>query len=111
MSKIKLLGSLLLLVIALAIVATIGAQEFGIKAKKPIFGGACKTCPWGAIADIVKAAMQPYGYDVQICYNCAGGAQESRLVMGAKMPPPMTQGGGNVLGALVPAPPNGPIDF
>ena len=36
-------------------------QETGIKIRKPVFGGACKACPWGAMAEIVKAAMQPYG--------------------------------------------------
>src|SRR5271154_3039512 len=61
-----------LLLIALGDFATLAhAQEYGIKAKRPVIAGACKTCPWGALAEIVKAAMAPYGYDVQICYNCA----------------------------------------
>src|SRR5215472_14161498 len=64
------------------------AQETGIKIKKPVFGGACKICPWGAIAEIVKASMQPYGYDVQICYNCAT-ANAPRIVAGAKTPEPV----------------------
>ena len=42
----------------------------GIAAHRPVFGGACKTCPWGVVADVVKAAMKPYGYDVQVCYHC-----------------------------------------
>ena len=37
----------------------------GIAHKRPVFGGACKSCPWGAMADVVKAALKPYGYDVQ----------------------------------------------
>jgi uncharacterized protein len=86
------------------------ARTTGYAVKKPVFGGACKTCPWGSIADIVKAAMQPYGYDIQICYNCAGGAQESRIVTGAKMPPPLTQVTG-MESSLTPPPPNGPVDF
>ena len=45
--------------------------ETGYAVKKPVFGGACKVCPWGSIAQIVKEAMKPYGWDVQICYNCA----------------------------------------
>ena len=45
---------------------------------EPVFGGACEICPWGAMAEVVKAAMQPYGYDVQICYNC-NGADRRRL--------------------------------
>jgi hypothetical protein len=59
----------MLVAAVLAGVAQVGsAQETGIKIKKPVFGGACKVCPWGAVAEIVKSAMQPYGYDVQICY-------------------------------------------
>ena len=64
------------------------AQEFGIKVKKPVFGGACKVCPWGAMGDIVKKALQSYGYDVQVCYNCSG-ADAPRIVGDAKMPPPI----------------------
>jgi TRAP transporter TAXI family solute receptor len=85
------------------------AKETGYAAKKPVFGGACKTCPWGAIAEIVKAAMQPYGYDVQVCYNCAG-VDEVRLVAGAKMPPPLSAVSG-LAASLIPPPPNGPVDF
>ena len=29
----------------------------GIKAKKPVFGGACRLCPWGAMADVVQAGI------------------------------------------------------
>lgn len=57
-----------------------------IAAKKPVFGGACKICPWGAMAEIVKQAMKPYGYDVQICYNC-NAAEAPRIVSEAKTPP------------------------
>jgi uncharacterized protein len=58
----------------------------GIAAKKPVFGGACKICPWGAMAEFVKQAMKPYGYDVQICYNC-NAADAPRIVSEARMPP------------------------
>ena len=40
------------------------AQSNGIPARRPIFGGSCPTCPWGALGDAVKEAMQPSGYDV-----------------------------------------------
>ena len=85
----------------------------GFAVKRPVFGGACKTCPWGSIADFVKAAMQFYGYDVQICYNCAGGPVEARLVAGAKMPPPLQPmpAGIDIPNYLIPAPPDGPVDF
>jgi TRAP transporter TAXI family solute receptor len=63
------------------------AQSNGIAAKRPVFGGACPACPWGAMADAVKAAMKPYGYDVQICYYCAGGPRAARLVGGGSDAP------------------------
>ena len=44
----------------------------GIAAKRPVLAGACHYCPWGAVAEVVKKAMKPYGYDVQVCYVCAG---------------------------------------
>ena len=56
------------------------AQENGIANKRPIFGGACPACPWGAAAQVVKDAMAPSGYDVQICWYCAGSARAARLV-------------------------------
>jgi TRAP transporter TAXI family solute receptor len=58
-----------------------------IRDKKPVFGGACRICPWGAMAEVVQAAMRPYGYDVQICYNC-NAADAPRIVSEARMPPP-----------------------
>ena len=63
------------------------APHSGIDTKKPVFGGACKICPWGAMAEIVKSAMEPYGYDVQICYNC-NGIDAPRIVGDARTPPP-----------------------
>ena len=59
------------------------AQSNGIASKRPVFGGACPACPWGAMADVVKAAMKPYGYDVQNCYYCAGSARAARLIAAA----------------------------
>ena len=61
--------------------------ETGIALKKPVFGGACKVCPWGALGEIVRDAMKPYGYDVLICYHCSR-ADAPRIVAGAQMPPP-----------------------
>ncbi len=66
---------------------TVAVRTGSIEAKKPVFGGACKVCPWGAMAEIVKSAMKPYGYDVQICYNC-NAADAPRIVSEARTPPP-----------------------
>jgi uncharacterized protein len=67
--------------------ATGASGGTGIAAQKPVFGGACRVCPWGAMAEVVKQAMQPYGYDVQICWNC-NGADAPRIVSEARVPPP-----------------------
>jgi len=77
--------------------------ETGYATKNPVFGGACPTCPWGVMADIVKAAMEPYGWDIQICYYCAGGPRAARIVSGAMMPE-------NPDPENMPTP-GGPVDF
>ena len=59
----------------------------GFKSRRPVLGGACKICPWGALGEIVKTALQPYGYDVQMCYNC-NFAEAPLIVADAKLPPP-----------------------
>jgi TRAP transporter TAXI family solute receptor len=108
--------SISLIVLLLAMIGLIGSQtgtvsSTGIEAKKPVFGGACMICPWGAMAEAVKSSMQFYGYDVQICHNC-NAADAPRIVSSAKLPPPYKVDP-NVVGTL--APPNtpglGPIDF
>jgi uncharacterized protein len=84
----------------------LGAQSNGVAAKRPVFGGACPACPWGAMADVVKDAMKPYGWDVQICYSCAGGPRAARLVAdGSEATPPQ-----NVTATTLPTP-KGRLDF
>lgn len=87
------------------------AAATGFKAKRPVLGGACKICPWGALGEIVKSALEPSGYDVQICYNC-NRADAPRFVAGAKLPPPYEKDP-NVSEAMAPpnAPGLGPVDF
>jgi hypothetical protein len=70
-----------------ALLAIAAIAQTGIKEKKPVFGGACRLCPWGAMAEVVQAAMKPYGYDVQICYNC-NAIDAPRIVADARTPPP-----------------------
>jgi uncharacterized protein len=98
-------------VAAVAQTADAGRPAMGIAAKKPVFGGACKICPWGAMAEVVQAAMKPYGYDVQICYNC-NAAEAPRIVSEARVPPPYKPDP-VVPEILAPrnAPGLGPIDF
>jgi TRAP transporter TAXI family solute receptor len=77
-----------------------------------VFGGACKVCPWGAVAEWVKAAMKPDGYDVRICYHCFR-ADAPRIVAGARRPPPWKTGmaPGIIEDSDIPPPPDAPVDF
>ena len=45
-------------------------HSFGIAAKRPVFAGACKACPWGILASVTAQALRYYGYDTQICWVC-----------------------------------------
>lgn len=87
-------------------------HSFGIAAKKPVLGGACKICPWGAAADMVKEMMKPYGYAVQVCHNC-NTAEAPRIVAGAKMPPPIEHSWEReaAIRQHIPKPPAAPVDF
>ncbi len=64
-----------------------GEVSSSIAAHRPVFGGACKLCPWGALGEVVRQAMKPYGYDVRICYNCSG-ANSPLIVADRRNPPP-----------------------
>ena len=92
---------------------TLTAQETGVKNKRPVFAGACKVCPWGAVGEIVKGALQNYGYEVLICSSCAQ-SEGPRLVAGARMPSPPNPATEAAL-QLPPNQryplPNGPVDF
>jgi len=79
------------------------AEELGLAAKKPVVAAACKLCPWGAIADVLKESLKPQGYDLQICYTCSRG-NNPRYVVGT-MTPPQTDPEGS------PPPPDHPIEF
>jgi len=79
----------------------------GVAAHRPVIAAACPTCVWGPLAEIVKSALKPAGYEVQICYNC-NLDDSPRYVAYARLPPPLTPH--NVeLGDL--PPPQGPVDF
>ena len=81
-------------------------SDFGYATKKPIVGAACPTCPWGAMAEVVKKAMEPYGWDIQICYYCAGSPREARLVAAKAMATPPNKPSADDMPT-----PNGVIDF
>src|SRR5438093_6604673 len=46
------------------------AQSPTIAAKKPVFAGACKACPWGILAKVTADALRFYGYDTTVCWVC-----------------------------------------
>ncbi len=111
MSKTLTLIVLLLMSLSPMGAQTGAARHTGINAKKPVFGAACRLCPWGAMGQVVKDAMHFYDYDVQICHNCNAAAAPV-IVSEAKLPPPYRKDP-NVSVAM--APPNtpglGPVDF
>jgi uncharacterized protein len=82
------------------------AKTTGYALKKPVVGAACPTCPWGGMAEVVKTAMKFYGWDIQICYYCAGGPREARLVSKVSMATPPSKPSPDDLPT-----PKGPIDF
>ena len=41
-----------------------------IAAKKPVFAGACKACPWGILAKVTADALSFYGYQTTVCWVC-----------------------------------------
>ena len=84
---LSLIALLLVMVGFLAAQSNPASPGAAIANRRPVFGGACKLCPWGALAEVVRSAMQNYGYDVQVCYNC--NAEDSpRIVAEARTPPP-----------------------
>ena len=112
------IGFMLLVCVALLAVNITPAQEMGIKVKKPVLATACKTCPWGVLGEMVAAALKPYGYDVQICYNCWRG-DNSRHVASGSLPPtlerdilwPGQYNTDQLPDYIVPPPPQAPIEF
>jgi len=106
----------ILIVLAVCVGGSVSGQrgpatsETGIRIKKPLLGAACKVCPWGALAEILKAAMAPAGYDVQICYNCSM-ADAPRIVGDRRAPPPLSSYRGFVPLAMMPPAPDAPVDF
>ena len=38
-----------------------------IAAKKPVFAGACKACPWGILGKVTADALSFYGYQTAVC--------------------------------------------
>ena len=103
--RLRLAQFALLLLAFAAAVSPAQTPETGYAVRKPVIGGACPLCPWGAMSEVVKAAMQPYGWDIQICYVCAGGPREARMVAGAMLPQRRPRD------TDTHPLPNGPIDF
>jgi hypothetical protein len=97
-----------LLTIAISLASALAiAQHTGVAAKRPVIAGACRQCVWGPLAEIVREAMKPAGYDVQVCYNC-NQSDSPRYGAYAWKPKPLTEHN-HQLGD--PPPPEGAVDF
>ena len=81
-----------------------GPATAGFMAKMPVVAAACANCPWGSLADTLKRALQPTGYDLQVCHRCSG-PNNPRYVAEARLPPAPTPGVSPDDGPL------GPVDF
>lgn len=79
---------------------------YGYAAQRPVIGGACPTCPWGAVATIVRTLMAPTGWDIQQCYSCLA-ADSVRIVAQARRPPDF----GDYSRLELPPSPDAPVDF
>ncbi len=89
-------------------VTRVGEQEWGIAVKRPVMQAACKYCPWGALAEIVKKMMAPYGYDVAICHSCS--AANAIRTVAKRLPSVDVTDRQVALGVTNPGPP-APMDF
>jgi TRAP-type uncharacterized transport system substrate-binding protein len=80
---------------------------YGIDVKRPVIGGACPQCVWGPLSEFVRDAMRPYGWDVQICYNC-NLVWSPRMVAETRVPRPLSD---EEIEVRDPPPPDAPVDF
>jgi hypothetical protein len=89
-------------------VTRVGDEEFGIGVKRPVLQAACRYCPWGALADVVKKMMAPYGYDVVICPSCS--AANATRTVAKRLPSVEVTDRQVALGVTGPGP-EAPMDF
>jgi TRAP transporter TAXI family solute receptor len=89
-------------------VTRLGDQQWGIAVKRPVVQAACRYCPWGALAEVVKKMMAPYGYDLAICYSCS--AQNAVPTVAKRLPSVDVTDRQVGLGVTSPGPP-APMDF
>jgi TRAP-type uncharacterized transport system substrate-binding protein len=74
----KIRSSFFVLALALSVTCVKGQPEqtpkpgvsATIAAKKPVFAGACKACPWGILAKVTADALSFYGYQTTVCWVC-----------------------------------------
>lgn len=99
-----------LVLICAAVAPHAPAQDYGIEAKRPVIAGACKVCPWGALAEIVKAALRVRRSNLLQLRNEEG----PREVAGALRPGDIQrayQSFPMIPRDQMPLPPNAPVDF
>ena len=104
--------------LALAVLVLVGlipgnaaAQEASSSRSAPlkplIMSAACPTCIWGPLAEFTREAARPFGYDIQICYNC--NRTLSVPVVAFRLETPPLNEWDRILGD--PEPPRGRVDF
>lgn len=79
----------------------------GPELKPLIMSAACPTCIWGPLAEFTRDAARPFGYDIQICYNC-NRTLSVPVVAFRRETPPLNEWD-RILGD--PEPPRGQVDF
>lgn len=89
-------------------VTRVGNQEWGIAVKRPVLQAACRYCPWGSLADVVKKMMAFDGFDVGICYTCS--MQNAVRTVAKRLPSIELSERTIALGVKSPGPP-APMDF
>jgi uncharacterized protein len=82
------------------------SEIYGYAVQRPVIGGGCPTCPWGALATIVRTIMQPTGWNVEQCYSCLG-SNSVRIVAESRNAPQISEYGRLPL----PPSPDAPVDF
>lgn len=96
------------------------SQSTGYATHSPVLAGACKFCVWGALADTVQQSMHGTGWNIRVCYTCAGGEKEvinvEDHVNGATLAynPTSLEAEGvppSEVSYEEPPPPNAPVDF
>lgn len=85
------------------------SASYGYAVKKPLFSGACYTCPLGAIGLVIAREMKPLGYDVTVCTSC--NKEGPFIVAERRIAKPVPRDPRHREEYLAPSPPSAEVDF